>query len=80
MRVRAEYLQEVLPDGSVAYRGEHYAEDTLATEVDGAVALDTVLLKRMVLLLVASRDAPVVRSRRAALFVLVHARTVVSGT
>jgi hypothetical protein len=51
VRVRAEYLQEVLTNGSVAYRGESYAEDTLASAPDAVTALDTVLAGRMLLVL-----------------------------
>jgi hypothetical protein len=65
VRVRAEFLQEVLTDGYVAYRGERYDEDTLAAPIDSVVALDTVLRKRMVLVLVATRSVPGFRSRPA---------------
>lgn len=67
VRVRAEYLQEILPDGHVAYRGEQYAEDTLGTAIDSVVAIDTVIMRRMVLLLVTTADVPLPRGRRASL-------------
>ena len=65
VRVRAEYLQEVLADGYVAYRGERYDEDTLAAPIDSVVAIDTVVRKRMVLVLVATRAVPSFKSRQA---------------
>jgi hypothetical protein len=50
VRVRAEYLQEVLTEGYVAYRGERYDEDTLAAPI-------------MVLVLVATRAVPAFQKR-----------------
>ena len=64
VRVSAEYLQETLPDGSIAYRGEHYVEDTLAGTVDSVVAVDTAYLRRMVMVLVSTEHVPVIRGRR----------------
>lgn len=64
VRLRAEYLQEILTDGSVAYRGEDFAEDTLGSVSSAAVA-DSAFLFRMVLVLVSS-DSLRVRSRRIA--------------
>jgi len=67
VRVRAEYLQEILPDGNVAYRGEQYAEDTLAAQIDSVVAVDTVFMRRMVLVLVGSSQTPLLQSRLTAI-------------
>ena len=63
IRVRAEYLQEILPNGSVAYRGERYAEDTLAQPDTAGVISDRAFLPRMLLLLLAS-DSVFLTARR----------------
>ena len=62
VRIRSEYLQETLRDGNVAFRGELFVEDTLASSVDSVVVSDTAWVGNMVLLLAGPR--PVSASRR----------------
>ena len=63
VRVRAEYLQEILRNGTVEYRGESFEEDTLSPLDTSGVVADRAFLPRMVLALIASDSLSLVGRR-----------------